>query len=192
MVYGAHAVHHDRHRAYVLLRSVRPVTTDTVESRAAHAAYCGYPGLASHSRPPQAAARHTGLPDHDSRAPTRAAGADHPIALRAQAAGPLPPILSARYTSKPATCSPCRTQGAGLLIRRPGHDALAWPRAAPGPRTSAPVGPAPKPWQHAETPDPCADSPGAAHVALYRRPGDGRMRPELRACHWRCLRRLRD
>src|SRR5438132_13900485 len=125
MVYGAHAVHHDRHHAYVLLRAWRPVTTDTVASRAAHAAYYGYPALASRSRHPQAASRHTGRSDHDSGAPTRAAGAAHPTALRAQAAGPLPPILSARYTGRPVTCSPCRTQGIGLRIRRPGHDALA-------------------------------------------------------------------
>src|SRR5262249_12341512 len=139
----------------------------------AHAAYCGYPVLASYSRPPQAAARHTGLSDHDSGAPMRAAGADHRTALRAQAAGPLPPILSARYTGRPATCSPCPTQGAALHIRRPGHDAPVWLRAALVPRTPAPAAPAPKPWQRAETPDPYAGSPGAVHVALYRRLGDG-------------------
>src|SRR5437867_10144661 len=99
--------------------------TDTVESRAAHVACCGYPALASHSRRLQAAARHTGLSDHDSGAPARTAGADHLTALRAQAAGPLPPTQSARYTDRPATCSPCRIRGAGLRIRRPGHDALA-------------------------------------------------------------------
>src|SRR5262245_18561725 len=144
MVYGAHAVHHDRHRAYVLLRSWQPITTDTVASRAAHAAYYGYPALASHSRPPQAAARHTGLSDHDSGAPARAAGADHPTALRAQAAGSLPPTLSVRYTGRPATYCPCLTQGAGLRIRRPERDALAWLRTAPGPRTPAPAASAPK------------------------------------------------
>src|SRR5689334_21778973 len=160
MVYGAQVVHRDRHRAYVLLRLWRPVTTDTGESKAAHAAYCGYPVLASYSRPPQAAAHHTARSDQGPGAPARAASADHPIALRAPAAGLLPPTLSARYTGRPARYSPSCTRAPALRIRRPEHDALAWLRAAPVPRTPAPAVPAPKPWQRAETPDPCADFPG--------------------------------
>src|SRR5215475_10671062 len=192
MVYGAHVVHHDRRHAYVLLRSWQLVTTDTVASRAAHAAYCGYPDLASNSRPPQAAAHHTGLSDHDSGAPAHVTGADHLTVLRAQAAEPLLPILPARYTDRPATCSPCRTRGAAPPIQRPRHDALVWLRAVPGPRTLAPAVPVPEPWQRAEMPAPCVGSPGAAHVALYRRSGDGRRRPEPRVCRGWCLRLLPD
>src|SRR5262245_46661445 len=121
MVYGVHAVHHDKHRAYVLLRSWWLVMTDTVASRAAHAAYCGYPVLASNSRPPQAAAHHTGLSAHDIEALAHIADAGHPTALRAQAAEPLPPILPTRYTDRPATYSSCRTRGAWGGIPRPGH-----------------------------------------------------------------------
>src|SRR5438046_8375980 len=141
MVYGAHAVHHDRHRAYVLLCSWGPVATDTVASRVAHAAYCEYPVLASRSRRPQAAAHHTAQSDQGTVAPAHAASADHLIALRAQVAGPLPPTLSARYADRPATYSPCCIRAPVLRIRRPGHDALAWLRTAPESRTPAPGNP---------------------------------------------------
>src|SRR5262249_54721807 len=151
---------------------------DTVASRAAHAAYCGCPALASHPRPLRAAAHHTVRSDQGPVAPTRAASADHPTALMAQAAGPLPPAPSVRYTGRPATCSPHRPRAAGLPIQRPEHDALAYLRAVPVPRRPAPAALAPKPWRRAEMPGPCTGSPGAAHVALYRRPGDGRRRPE--------------
>src|SRR5262245_58553819 len=160
MVSDAHAVHHDRHRACVLLGSWWSVTTDTVASRAAHAAYYGCPALASHPRPPQAAARHTARSDRGPMAPARAASAAHPTVLRVQAAGPPLPAPSVRYTGRPATCSPYRSRAAVLPVQRPGHDALACLHAVPVPRTPAPGALAPTPWRRAEMPGPCADSPG--------------------------------
>src|SRR5262249_32109606 len=147
------------------------ITTDTSENRAARAAYCGSPTLVSHSMHRQAAACRIVRSARDSMAPVRVAAADHLTVLRARAAGLRPLARSARYTDKPVACSLSQPPGSVPRIRRPGHGALGWTRAAPGARTPVPAALALMPWQRVKTPGPCADSPAAIHAALYRQPG---------------------